>query len=107
MWALCQQTTMIASNTEKLTHYRVLKQKRPLALCGNNERGTFLDRLLNESSFYGKFTERLDCMSFVGRKHIIKEAQHSDFLSIQADETWILPHSANSCLTDDKTNVPA
>ena len=53
--------------------------------------------------------ERLDCMLSVVREHIIKEAQSSAFLSIQADETMDIATQCQLVLVlryiDDKHNV--
>ncbi len=53
--------------------------------------GVLKENLENTTVFKGTSktvqNELLDCMLSVVREHIIKEAQSSDFLSIQADDT--------------------
>ncbi|XP_040198165.1 acidic leucine-rich nuclear phosphoprotein 32 family member A isoform X1 [Rana temporaria] len=68
----------------------------PWISCGLVDFGASLDEVLKEhlenASFFEGSSETvqnelLDCMLSVVKEHIIQEAQSSDFISIQADET--------------------
>ncbi|XP_057209014.1 zinc finger MYM-type protein 1-like [Triplophysa rosa] len=75
--------------------------------------GVLKEHLENASVFKGTSktvqNELLDCMLSVMREHIIQEAQNSDFLSIQADETTDIATQCQLVLVlryiDGKSNV--
>ncbi|KAI7800942.1 hypothetical protein IRJ41_015727, partial [Triplophysa rosa] len=75
--------------------------------------GVLKEHLENASVFKGTSktvqNELLDCMLSVMREHIIQEAQKSDFLSIQADETTDIATQCQLVLVlryiDGKSNV--